>query len=362
MRVVGLGLLAMGCCLAACSEPEPAESGSLCQGIVGGTSSPTLVPLSSARQRAIVSVSVPATGTENGGTCAGVMIAPRSVLTARHCADPDGDSRASAGLTLSVTSPEGHATQLAIDEAWLHPSLDVALLEASGLDSQELALDPIPPNWAALDESWVRSPVEIAGHGETLELDEFGLRFAVEPIERVEPELVVITGSGKTGACVGDSGGPLLARTDDGQIRAVGILDSGDATCRGLDMYTRIDLLLEWQPIARLMRASPAPPTACEGLSHVGICLRGRAMWCHEDRVATQACNAPGQVCGWNTAAGGFRCVARNADPCHGLGSFRHCDADRVVACAAGTLVTQHCDACAQHCRPWSDGSGAGCL
>jgi secreted trypsin-like serine protease len=56
----------------------------------------------------------------------------------------------------------------------------------------------------------------------------------------------VVDGEGRTGACAGDSGGPLLVADSSGQARVAGVLDRGSADCLGLDLYTRIDALADW--------------------------------------------------------------------------------------------------------------------
>jgi secreted trypsin-like serine protease len=55
-----------------------------------------------------------------------------------------------------------------------------------------------------------------------------------------------VDGGGLTGACGGDSGGPLLARRQDGSFEVLGILSVGSRTCRGIDVHLRVDTQLRW--------------------------------------------------------------------------------------------------------------------
>ena len=136
------------------------------------------------------------------------------------------------------------------------------------------------------------------------------LAFAIEEVSRIEQQFVVVDGRGITGACVGDSGGPLLARTDDGSVRVVGVLDDGARGCTGEDFYTRTDVLATWNEFSSRVPSPPVAPIICEGVDGEGICVRGRAFWCEHGNVRVQDCGAGGNVCGWDVATSGFRCMA----------------------------------------------------
>jgi hypothetical protein len=244
------------------------------------------------------------------------------VLTARHCVDFDADGTwdqvqpdAARATTVIVGSPnDPSASRVPAEGAALHPTLDVALVEGAFGDAVGLPLRPVA---GSLSEAWIGSPVELSGYG----FDEWGaagnLRFVTETVARVEDDFLVVDGRGRTGACVGDSGGPLLGRDDDGSTRVLGVLDHGDKSCRREDFYVRVDALADWAPFTAAISDDPEVAT-CDGLNERGACLRGRAMWCDGDRPRSELC-APEAPCGWSRPDAGFRCVSEGEDPCLGL-------------------------------------------
>jgi hypothetical protein len=103
--------------------------------------------------------------------------------------------------------------------------------------------------------------VELAGYGVSESRGAGSLAFVVEAITRVEESHLVVDGRGTTGACAGDSGGPLLGTTAEGDVRVLGVLDHGDASCTNEDFYTRADRWVTWEPLARLLAV---PGNTCE--------------------------------------------------------------------------------------------------
>jgi hypothetical protein len=166
------------------------------------------------------------------------------------------------------------------------------------------------------------------------------LGFAVEPIEYVEATSITVNGYGSNGACVGDSGGPLLVRGPDGAVVVAGVLSIGNATCLDDDTYERLDTLASWIT-AVTGPISPGLPT-CGGITAQGRCLYGSALWCTGSELEAQACDA-GQRCGWDVTASAFRCVSPPSDPCDGFDSIGGCSDNEANWCNAGTLGRESC-------------------
>jgi len=169
--------------------------------------------------------------------CTGSLVSPGVVATAAHClADP-----ASVTLTFAATSDHG---QWQCDAATPHrsaehPWLDVALyfFEEDEISVPPLRLaDTIPP---------VGTTVVIAGFG----LDESGdhgtRKVAQTRVVYSAPDIVVVEHPGDVGACLGDSGGPVLWERD-GAWSIAGSLSTGDASCVGQDNYVASAIVQDW--------------------------------------------------------------------------------------------------------------------
>lgn len=296
-------------------------------------------------------VAVYPTGRET--ICSGVVVAHGVVVTAGHCVEPTAPTR----LRVGYWDPERPETP--VQSATVHPELDVAVLffDASALPEW---LDPIPLLDGRLDDAWLGDYAELAGYGGT-ELGEIGsLRFASEAISALEPGSIEVHGRGHSGACGGDSGGPLLARDDEGRVRVIGLLDSGHVSCVQDDHYSRVDVLASWWPFD--WRGPGALDRGCEGLDDEGSCVRGRAVRCGEDgRVEVEVCDAD-EVCGQRSDEPGFTCVRPDDDVCNGAGSRSWCDGSLLVRCEGGDQAVHDCGACGQTCADWTPGGEAGCV
>ena len=161
-------------------------------------------------------------------------------------------------------------------------------------------------------------------------------------------------------ASAGDSGGPLLARGDDGRVRVVGLLDSGHVSCVQDDHYIRVDVLAGWWPFD--WRASHAADRGCEGLDVEGTCVRGHAMRCGADGQAqAQAC-AEGERCGQRPDEPRLTCVTPDDDACEGAGARAWCDGALLVRYAGGGQTVRDCGACGWTCADWTPGGEADCV
>lgn len=233
------------CSLFACCSPGGAPSLS-CerQPIVFGSVEPDSIELSEPQRNAIAVIAY-----AGGDLCTGTFATADSVATAAHCV------LRGRGPTILVGPSERDPIQLlSPGEGERHPELDLGVFRLSR-DDIRADVTPIP---------LIRSSVALLVPGDIVEIAGFGIneagrvgvrRFAPSTVQEIDETSVVVSADGESGACSGDSGGPILGQDSDGQPLVLGILTAGHPSCLAQDRYQRTDVATEfWDehaPIAR---------------------------------------------------------------------------------------------------------------
>ena len=285
--------------------------------------------------------------------CTAFLVHPRWAVTAGHCTA--GLPAGSTG-SLLVGPSEDAARSFPVAQVVPHPAYDVSLLElstdAGGV--RPVALSSREP--AAL----LSTRAQIAGFG----LSDLGAhgarRFAVVRIAGAnEKELLTQSLSG-SGACEGDSGGPLLTRDESGAVVALGSLSRGSPACNQGDRYVRADLWRDWA-LAIVGGAPPAAPVPCGSFDGAGQCYGDAAVWCADTgMLAGERCGAATSTsCGWSDSAGGYRCV--RDDPCGGVDALGACDGAALTRCRQGLREAVNCGSCGGTCAEGSTDGVASC-
>jgi hypothetical protein len=216
------------------SAPDPCL-GTVSAAIVGGTPAPDGAPPDDGI--GYVWVELPtASGRRVTRLCTVTRTRRGKAVTAAHCIGAVSQWQAWIGFgAWTANAPDGcgpAAGELhAVGGHTPHPTLDVDVLDFDDPDGTAPVLavtDAVPSVGAA---------VELAGYGMTENGAYAGKRFAPSVVVSEDDRFVTVNSAGITGACTGDSGGPLLARDQASAYRVVGILSGGSADCRGSDIY-----------------------------------------------------------------------------------------------------------------------------
>jgi hypothetical protein len=256
--IAGGSLLAAGALLGCSAHERPAQRlgacpdapgrgsrlGVVAESLRGGTPDERFLSLGPEQEAAVVALY----GDGDFGpepVCTGVLVSDEHVLTARHCVDGVLLDRARLTVRLGPSADQP-MTVAGVSEIEVHPSVDLALLVLSHTLSDDAGVLAIAARTQALEEAVVGREVAVAGYGLDDDLVAGTRAYGVVRIEGLEAEHLRVIGRGRTGLCFGDSGGPLIARAQDGAVEVLGVLAQGSSACKGADRFTRLDRVGGW--------------------------------------------------------------------------------------------------------------------
>ncbi|MGF1511488.1 MAG: trypsin-like serine protease [Myxococcota bacterium] len=313
-------------------------------GLVNGTTAPSVVALTPGQIQALVSV------WSDTGFCSGIVVGPGSVLTAAHCTI---ESNLSVRFGRDALQPSARRDVISIA---VHPELDLAMLRLAEDALSDLDVTPIALGRHSIGLDDIGTLVEVAGFGLSVERDGL-LGFLASPLVRVGAETVDVDGGGRQGLCFGDSGGPILmVDPNEEDVRVMGVLSEGDLDCIGEDRYALVEPGLAFLERVGAPLAGSGPPVCGRITERGGCSSTGNALACTGDGLSESICPV---TCGFNGE--GYGCIDAPSD-CGDVPSTGRCSANTLSWCEEGVVRQRQCDACGETCRFVPEGDTYACV
>lgn len=169
--------------------------------------------------------------------CTGTAIAPRVVVTAKHCTvgTNTADWRVLVGAEPLLL--EGRDAEYRVTEVRASPGDNTV--------GEDVALLLLEEDFAYERYAWAATLPAGFGDGSTVTLRSYGRTDAADPSSFGRKyrrggtvyDLQATVFSADVGACSGDSGGPAF--DDSGTV--VGVVSQGDGSCSGVSTFDRVD-------------------------------------------------------------------------------------------------------------------------